>query len=512
MKKLFFLLALLFPFVAFAADPSDVSSVDSIAILQAKGVAAPFFPIVNVATYYGSGLAGGGGTFQYLSSGCGTIDGGAYIAITGGPGGSCYKRLFPSGAYYDPHDWGCKFDGSFDNKACLTAALAFMTNGASKFGNPATTTLFLKPLGLETGQVQISDQIIIPYAVNMKCDGPRSILFHPTTNFTKLSQTGAIRLGDGSGFIYDTRVENCGIYLLGFTGAIGFFTSDAQDWSGFIGDAVYYSDGGCFILDGSQATTPGSVNTYVLYNNECYHDPSSTSGTGIGYLVKNSTFPGTIFGNDTFSSPSHGWAAAFQFDNAIVYATSFTFEGPNTADIVLTSSVITAYIGTVTCKDPITCVKVSTANSVVIQNLFSITATNFIVDDGNGGYPAQTIPCCSPANMVSYTRGNSSYFTGIINNAAMEQAGKLILDRSTSVVGRANIQVGTSAGGCGTDILCIQGVNTDIHLQTGTGGQTDALTVLENGTLLYPLIPTSAPATHCALWSNSGVINITTCP
>ena len=42
--------------------------------------------------------------------------------------------------------------------------------------------------------------------------------------------------------------------------------------------------------------------------------------------------------------------------------------------------------------------------------------------------------------------------------------------------------------------------NGNINLTTGTG------------LVLIPAIPTVAPATHCALWDNAGVVNITTCP
>ena len=52
--------------------------------------------------------------------------------------------------------------------------------------------------------------------------------------------------------------------------------------------------------------------------------------------------------------------------------------------------------------------------------------------------------------------------------------------------------------------------STAVNMQSQDGGTN---LQVKNGGLYLPLnIPTSAPATHCALWDNAGVVNITTCP
>jgi hypothetical protein len=51
------------------------------------------------------------------------------------------------------------------------------------------------------------------------------------------------------------------------------------------------------------------------------------------------------------------------------------------------------------------------------------------------------------------------------------------------------------------------------NILTATGIETPATSItVVAGVLTLPAIATSAPATHCALWANAGVINITTCP
>jgi hypothetical protein len=64
-------------------------------------------------------------------------------------------------------------------------------------------------------------------------------------------------------------------------------------------------------------------------------------------------------------------------------------------------------------------------------------------------------------------------------------------------------------GGVGTgatlNITCSQ------PLKTTVGASAETVSI-DGGTVLAANLPTSAPATHCALWANAGVITRTTCP
>lgn len=151
-------------------NPANIPAVASIAVMQALGTAAPFYPTVFV-------LGNSGGTFHWTSGSC-TADGGVYIQANGvSTSTGCYVRQGDI-KNVSPYWWGAHVDGVSDDNTYYQAAVNYLAaNGCGTVVIPSGVSImnyvnYVQQNGTINGVVSIQAKS----CVSMMGEGPSSIL------------------------------------------------------------------------------------------------------------------------------------------------------------------------------------------------------------------------------------------------------------------------------------------------------------------------------------------------
>lgn len=142
----------------------------------------------------------------------------------------------------DP-DFGAAGDGVTDDAAAIQSALDTAGTIAANGENGAVVLL-------PRGSFICKAQVVIPGFVSLRGVGSRSSRLLADSTFP--INTALVRLGDGTGIVHGTRLDNLRVDCQDIAGSIGVFTNEAQENSGVFGCVVAgYRDIGIDVASGA---------------------------------------------------------------------------------------------------------------------------------------------------------------------------------------------------------------------------------------------------------------------
>ncbi len=303
-----------------------------------------------------------------------------------------------SGEVVNVKEFGAKGDGvTDDTTAIINAIAAANPNGVD--GVSGKGIVYFPP-----GTYQINSQLVIPGKVKLFGAGTRATRIRVASNFSGLSTTGAIRIGNATEDIVGVVLKDFMLEVSGYLSSVGIMSGDLQN--GCIIENVLVNNwaGYGILLDGSLGFR-GSVNEFDIKSVSLFK--AAVGGTsGVGLSIKNGSYAGTLsYIQSTSESASHPLSKAYEVVNHNVFFEHSYSEAYGTDGFYFGA---TANGGCLECRVNGTYTNAfhmaSTAQRIVLIHARRGNAGTNILDDGT---PSVNI---TDTIVPIYVRGDSSYF------------------------------------------------------------------------------------------------------